>query len=94
MLSGKQEGWAVSYDDSSIKYHLTPSGWKPGETPADCAETWIRSSRQASGWSREYVTWSCVWANPDIPGPERDAIRVKHKDFMGSGRDITIGKPL
>ena len=84
----------MSYDESSTKYHLTPSGWKTGDAPLDRVETWIRSSRQASGWSRDAISWRCIWASPDVLRAARDALRRIHVEFMGRGRDITIGEPL
>lgn len=84
----------MAYDEGSTEYHLTPSGWKTGAPPTDRVETWVRSNRQASAWSRDRISWACLWANPDIARTERDVLRARYCDFMGSGRDITIGKPL
>ena len=52
----------MSWDDSETVYHLTPSGWKTGDRSPDCVELWNRSVSQASAYSREYVSWSCIWA--------------------------------
>ena len=84
----------MSYDEASIEYHLTPSGWKTGDAPSDRVETWIRSNSQASGWSRDYISWGCIWASPDVSRAARDDLRRAHAGFMGRGRNITIGEPL
>lgn len=89
----------MAYDDSETVYHLTPGGWKTGDPPPGRVETWLRSSFQASGWSREIISWSCTWANPAMSRSERDAIRYKHREFMGTpgrfgNRETTIGEPL
>jgi hypothetical protein len=89
----------MSYDDDTTVYSLTPEGWEVDETHSQAVERWSREVYQASGWSREYVTWTCLWAKPDIPRADRDRIRAKHSEFMGTpgrcgDREITIGKPL
>jgi hypothetical protein len=89
----------MSYDDSETIYHLTPTGWITGNAPIDRVETWSRSVRQQSGWSKEYISWRCVFANPAIPRAERNAVRTKHREFMGvpgrRGSTVTIiGDPL
>lgn len=89
----------MSYDDSATTYHLTHDGWKVGEPPPDRIETWSRSVSQASGWSKEYVAWTCLWTDPALERAERDKVRAKHSDVMGrpgrSGDRITqIGQPL
>jgi hypothetical protein len=69
----------MSYDDYEVEYHLTPSGWMVGtsyfygkaqqevQPPSDRALTVIRQVAQASGWSREEVSWSTKWESPDTP---------------------------
>jgi len=89
----------MSYDDGETTYHLTPKGWTNSDAPVDCVETWSRSVRQQSGWSKEYIEWHCKWANPSVPRAERDALRKKHREFIGpQGRHgstiISIGDPL
>ena len=88
----------MAYDRSDTDYHLTPRGWEPGEPPSDRVETWNRSVTQQSGWSKEYIDWTCIWADHGTPRAERDALRRKHQSFMGvAGRSgdriITIGNP-
>lgn len=89
----------MSYDDDSTSYTLTPRGWVTDPNPPDAIEIWVRTVSQASGWSREYVSWSCKWANLDVSRAERDRIRVQHQDFMGrpgrfGDRETSIGEPL
>ena len=89
----------MAYDDDTIALHLTLSGWVTGDPPADRVETWELHSHQAFGWSKEYRTWRCLWANPAVPRSERDKIRSKFADRMGregrEGDTITdIGEPL
>jgi len=89
----------MAYDSGETTYHLTPEGWTTGDAPADRVETWLRSMHQQSGWSKEYIDWRCEWINPSIPRAERDALRNKHREFMGPpGRRgstiISIGDPL
>lgn len=89
----------MAYDDDCTVYMLTPGGWLPGEDHPDAVETWVRSTSQASDWSREYISWSCQWANPEVPRADRDWLRSLYRDFMGKpgrsgSREITIGSPL
>lgn len=89
----------MAWDRSEDDYHLTPRGWESGELPDDRVETWHRSMHQASGWSKEHITWTCTWVNQDIPRDDRDALREKHRDFMGTDgrsgdRVTTIDDPL
>jgi hypothetical protein len=89
----------MSYDNTETTYHLTPAGWTTDDAPADRVEAWSRSVSQQSGWSKEYITWRCLWADPAIPRAERDAVRRTHREFMGPpGRRgstiISIGDPL
>lgn len=97
---GFQLGFStMSYDNDKTIYSLTPSGWIVEEPHPDAVERWSRHVYQASGWSREHITWSCLWVNPDVPRPERDRIRNKYREFMGTpGRggncETVIGKPL
>ena len=90
------------YDESRTEHHLTPRGFESGDPPPDRVETWVRDMCQASGYSREQVSWTCKWADPNVSRATRDELRDKHKGFMGSpgrsggrwGRDTMIGKPL
>jgi hypothetical protein len=89
----------MSYDESETTYHLTPKGWTTGDRPADCVETWSRSMRQQSGWSKEYIDWRCEWIDLSITRAERDTLRKKYREFIGPpGRRgstiISIGDPL
>ena len=86
----------MAWDSSDNDYHLTPRGWESGSAPDDRVETWNRSMYQASGWSKEQVTWTCIWANQDIPRADRDALREKYRARMvGRSSDMvtTIGEP-
>lgn len=90
----------MAWDRYNTDYHLTSRGWETDEPPpADRVETWNRSVHQQSGWSKEYIDWTCIWADSDVPRAERDALRKKHQTFMGtdgrSGDTITsVGDPL
>ena len=89
----------MAWDRSDYDYHLTPRGWESDSPPDDRVETWNRSMYQASGWSREQVAWTCTWAKKGMPRADRDALREKHRDFMGTAgrsgdRVTTIGDPL
>ncbi len=90
----------MAYDRDSTTLHLTPDGWSyDDDRPANAVETWRRDVDQASGWSREYVDWTCEWANPDIPREKRDEIRNQYRERMGKpGREgdriTSIGEPL
>ena len=89
----------MAWDKSDTDFHLTPRGWETGPVPDDRVETWNRSMYQASGWSKEQVTWTCEWVAPDIPRADRDALRKKYCNFMGEAgrsgdRITTIGDPL
>jgi hypothetical protein len=73
----------MAWDDHEYVLHLTPRGWEPDETP-DRVESW-RCPR--------------VWANPDVPRTDRDRLREKHKETMGTpdplnNMVISIGEPL
>jgi len=88
----------MAWDDHEYILFLTPVGWKTDEPP-DCVESWRCQVYQRSGWSKEYVNWTCVWANPDVPRADRDRLREKHKETMGtpdplSNIVISIGEPL
>jgi hypothetical protein len=93
----------MAYDDIEIEYHLTPDGWKTGDPPSDCIETWICHKHQASGYSRTHVSWRCKWADPSTSRSARNELRARYKEFMGRpGRSWTggfatetaIGEPL
>ena len=89
----------MSYDNSESEYHLTPRGWVTGEAPVDRVETWVRSMSQQSGWSKEYISWTCKWADHSISRADRDVLRRKYQVFMGvagrlGDRITTIGEPL
>lgn len=89
----------MAYDRDETEYTLTEDGWKVGADRDFGIEIWIRNSSQASGWSREHISWSCIWANGEVEKEERYEIRNKHKEFMGypgrdGNRETTIGRPL
>ena len=89
----------MAYDRTNIDFHLTPRGWETGESPDDRVKTWNMSIDQASGWSKEYRSWTCEWVNEDMPRAKRGALREKYRDRMGTpGRAgnivTTIGAPL
>ena len=66
----------MAYDSYDYDRYLTPEGWSLGdERPADCVEEWHVKGRQQSGWSKEYVTWTCTWASPDWAREKRDELR-------------------
>lgn len=89
----------MSYDDDTSVYSLTPTGWETDEMHPQAIERWSRHLTQASAWSREYVTWTCLWVDENIPRAHRDRIRAEHREMMGhpgrwGNRETTIGKPL
>jgi hypothetical protein len=89
----------MSYDDDTTIYALTPAGWVMDEIHPQAIERWSRHVSQASGWSREYVTWTCLWADQSVPRADRDRIRTEHRESMGTpgrwgNRETSIGKPL
>jgi hypothetical protein len=68
----------MAYDRDDGYFHLTPDGWKRQDEepfPENRIETWQYSMHQASGWSKENVSWSCVWASPDHSPSEREVLR-------------------
>jgi hypothetical protein len=92
-------GRPMSYDSDEGYFHLTSNGWvrKDEEPfPPDRIETWEYSSSQASGWSREYQSVHCVWANADVSRSDRDALRKKFGNaaHLTASRDNTIGEPI
>jgi hypothetical protein len=85
----------MAYDESNAVYHLTPRGFEGGDRPADAVETWEREMYQASEYSREQVSWTCIWAGPNVPND----LRQKVKTVMGTPgrtgwRETMIGSPL
>jgi hypothetical protein len=88
------------HKDSQATYHLTSNGWTLSpDAPPDRVETWSCSVRQLSSWSREYIDWRCVWANPTVSVAERETLRKTYRQIPGSpgrygGTIITIGNPL
>ena len=80
-------------------HHLTPDGWVTGEKPGDAVETWQRWSTRQGGRREENIGWTSLWANPQIPRPDRNALRARYPELMGApGRvgDVTttIGDPV
>jgi hypothetical protein len=92
----------MSYDSSDDFYHLTPNGWVDQNDdkliPADRVETWHRRMRQSSGWSKEDVSWTCVWAHSSMSRVERDQLREKYpipvRKVVFSTDGDYVGKPL
>jgi hypothetical protein len=89
----------MAYDKDETEYTLTEDGWKVRADHEKGIEIWIRYTKQASGWPREQVSWSCFWTNQKISKEQRDKIRDKYNDFMGDSRrhgnrETFIGKPL
>lgn len=72
--------------------HLTPDGWVVADSPPPGrVETWICSVEEP-GWSKRYVEWTCMWANPKVPLSERDSLRERFAEPMFSiGRDSKAG---
>lgn len=69
----------MAYDSYEDDYHLTPRGWDSSNTrPDDALETWTLSVYQASGWSKEYRSWSRTWIDPNA---EPEVIADLHKRF-------------
>ena len=80
----------MSYDDYETEYHLTPHGWKSGtsyfygkaqkevQPPSDRVLTVVRHVTQASGWSREEVSWRTDWTSPNTPPDVLKALMVKY----------------
>jgi hypothetical protein len=79
----------MSYDSSKHVYHLTPKGWictysqylghvdQDDPIPKDRVESWTRTMEQASGWSREHVSWTRTWASKKVPAVKRRALRER-----------------
>jgi len=84
---------------SETAFHLTERGWETGEPPPDRVETWLRSSCHQAQSPPLYIEWSCLWANPSVRRTERDALRAKFNNVMGTAGSfdtciVTIGEPL
>lgn len=69
-------------------YHLTPDGWIVADSPPpNRVETWTCSVEEA-GWSKRYVEWTCMWANPNVLHADRNSLRERYAEQMLSvGRD-------
>jgi hypothetical protein len=77
----------MSYDSSYHEFHLTSSGWIRGTSyfsdempkeiipPEGRIETWARTMRQQSGWSKENVYWKCIWKSSNHSDEERKTVR-------------------
>jgi hypothetical protein len=82
----------MSADKTTHEWHLTPKGWVEGtfsiydvaqapgivEPPSDRVETWVRNMTQSSSFSKEYVTWECVWHSPNYSREEREKLGKKY----------------
>jgi hypothetical protein len=93
----------MAYDDIKTEYHLTPTGWKIGDPPADRIETWICHKYRESSYSSTLLSWRCTWADPSTSRSARDKLRTLHKKLMGkpgrsgtgaSATETAIGTPL
>lgn len=85
----------MAYDRDEDLFHLTPTGWARKSTepfPPDRAETWAYDLYQASGWSKEIITFKRVWINETAPEAQRDELRKKFGFPYSStrGREVTI----
>jgi hypothetical protein len=86
--------------DEATRFHLTPDGWVTGDRPANAVESWKRwSFRPRSGPSRENVGWTSLWADPNMPRHDRNALRKRYPELMGAageagGVNTTIGDPI
>lgn len=76
----------MAYDRTEDEYHLTPYGWKRGTSkvfgrgnedprPEGTLETWTRYTEQASGWSKEHVSWGLTWYDESVSEEERRKFR-------------------
>lgn len=91
----------MAYHSAEGTFHLTANGWieKDDEPfPSDRAEAWQYSMHQSSGFSKERISFRCVWADPAISRTDRDALRKRigspecvHPSSMSK---ISIGDPL
>jgi hypothetical protein len=89
----------MAYDSDEGHFHLTREGWKRVDDdpfPEGSIKTWAYSMAQASGWSREFRSFKCVWADPDVSRSERDRLRQElgwpYK--LEPSRDVNFGEPL
>jgi hypothetical protein len=85
----------VAYDRDEGLFHLTTSGWSSKsdeQFPPDRAETWSYDMYQASGWSKEIITFKRVWINDAIDEAQRDEMRSKFGFPYSSTRfrEVTI----
>jgi len=81
----------MSCDKTTHEWHLTPSGWVEGtfsvygephyiiDPPNNRVETWIRDMVQTSSFSREDVSWKCIWESPAYSIEQREALRRSQK---------------
>jgi hypothetical protein len=80
----------MAHDQSSLEYHLTPTGWKKGSRyhfgtkdrnvtpPQGRVETWIAHTVQGSQLSPDKTHWERVWTSESVD----PAVRAKMlKDF-------------
>ena len=77
----------MAVDHTIDEYHLTPNGWITGThyffgdtdkqipPPPDRVETWKQELKQQSGWSKEYITWECIWVSPNHSEEERNKLK-------------------
>ena len=91
----------MAHDRSRTTHHLTQNGWSSNtERPSSAVETWTCDTEQASAFSTEYRTWSCIWADQTADTAMRDEIRRKFEVEIGmvasetDGVKTSIGKPL
>lgn len=70
----------MAYDRDHGYFHLTPDGWlrKDDEPfPAERVETWEYDMTQASGWSKENISLTCVWVSDATARSERNDLRKR-----------------
>jgi hypothetical protein len=71
----------MAYDSSLEKYLLSVDGWTQAPVislsvaVANPVEEWHRTMTQASGWSKEVVSWDLVWCDETLLKEHRIEIR-------------------
>ncbi|HAR94347.1 MAG TPA: hypothetical protein DCR97_00040 [Deltaproteobacteria bacterium] len=75
-------------DKPSQEFHLTPSGWVPGnsrmgdtmvgpviERPCEAVETWVEEMVIAYLQCKDVYAWRLIWFDKSISPAERKALR-------------------
>jgi hypothetical protein len=74
------------HDETYTEYHLTPNGWIIGtasydkektERPSGSVQIWERHMFQSSPFSPEDISWKMLWADPNVPQEQHDALKAK-----------------